>query len=291
MSRSDPTVSTVLLAGGESRRMGRPKPFLRVGDRPVTARLLDEAARVASDLLLSVADAAPFRRSLPGWGWEPEADVPGSESGTAPAVYRNGSARLRIVADRRPGLGPLAGVEACAGAADGERCLLVAADLPFASAPLFGALLDELERWSREGPRSRAESRPSEARPGPRPRLVLPVVDGRRQPLCSAFERPAGAVAAACLDEDVRSVEAWTERLAVREVDAERLERLLANAPPGPGVRQGTPGAGPSSADGLARQLFDLDTPSDLSRARRWARGEGATIARTTPIDPGGEHV
>lgn len=248
MSRSDRTVSAVLLAGGESRRMGRPKPFLRVGDRTVTARLLDQAARVASDLLLSVADAGPFRRRLPDWGWKPEADAAGAEAGAARTVFRNGGARLRIVPDRRPGLGPLAGVEACADAADGERCLLVAADLPFASAPLFGALLDELERWSREGPTLH-------------PRLVLPVVDGHRQPLCSAFERPAGAVAAACLDEDVRSVDAWTERLAVREVDA------------------------------AARQLFDLDTPSDLRRARRWARGEEATIARTTPTDPGGEHV
>lgn len=267
MSRSDPTVSAVLLAGGESRRMGRPKPFLRVGDRPVTARLLDQAARVASDLLLSVADAGPFRRSLPGWGWEPDAEAPGAEAGAERSVFRYGDARLRIVPDRRPGLGPLAGVEACAGAADGERCLLVAADLPFASAALFRALLDELERWSGEGPASpaqdrRVEGRLAEARPAPAcPRLVLPVVDGRRQPLCSAFERPAGAVAAACLDEDVRSVEAWTERLAVREIDAP------------------------------TRQLFDLDTPSDLRRARRWARGEGATTTKTTPIDPGGEHV
>lgn len=266
MSRSYPTVSAVLLAGGESRRMGRPKPFLRVGDRPVTVRLLDQVARVASDLLLSVADADPFRRSLPDWGWEPETDTAGAESGAAPSVFRNGGARLRIVPDRRPGLGPLAGVEACAGVADGERCLLVAADLPFASAPLFRALLDELERWGGEGPTlrvedQRAEGGPSQARPRSRPRMVLPVVDGRRQPLCSSFERPAGAVAATCLNEDVRSVEAWTERLAVKEVDA------------------------------TARQLFDIDTPSDLRRARRWARGEGATTAETTSIDPGGEHV
>ncbi|MFW6192232.1 MAG: molybdenum cofactor guanylyltransferase [Gemmatimonadota bacterium] len=291
MSRSDPTVSAVLLAGGESRRMGRPKPFLRIGDRPVAARLLDRAARVASDLLLSVADADPFRRSLPGWGWEPDADAPGDRSGTARSVFRNGDARLRIVPDRRPGFGPLAGVEACAGAADGERCLLVAADLPFASAPLFQALLDELERWSGEGPGSEVKDRPSETRPGLRPRLVLPVIDGRCQPLCSVFERPAGAIAAACLDEDVRSVKAWMERLAVREVDAERLERLMASAPRETGVGQGTRRPGSPSAHGPARQLFDLDTPSDLRRARRWARDEGATIARTTPIDPGGEHA
>lgn len=278
MSRSNPIVSAALLAGGESRRMGRSKPFLRVGGRPVTARLLDQTARVASDLLLSVADAGPFRRSLPDWGWEPEVVAPGAEAGAARSVFRNGGSTLRIVPDRRPGLGPLAGVEACAGAADGERCLLVAADLPFASASLFSALLDELERWSREGPALH-------------PRLVLPVVEGRRQPLCSAFERPAGAVAAACLDEDVRSVEAWTERLAVREVDAERLERLMADAPPGAGVRQETGGAGFPSVDAPARQLFDLDTPSDLRRARRWVRGEGATTVKTTPIDSGGEHV
>lgn len=240
MSSPDPDLSAVLLAGGASRRMGRPKPFLEVGGRKVAARLLDEAARVAGDLLLSVGDADPFRRRLPEWGWEPDPDAAGDEE-----TFRRHGAMLRIVPDRRLGLGPLAGIEAAASAAVGERCLLLAADLPFASAPLLRTLLAEMDRWE-EG----------DAGAGARPRIVLPVVDGRRQPLCSVFDRRAGRIAAACLDQDLRSVAAWTDRLAVREVSAAR------------------------------RQLFDLDTPEDLRRARRWS-GTSAT----TTADRGGEDV
>lgn len=240
MSAPTPGVSAVILAGGSSRRMGRPKPFLRVNGRVVLDRLLDEVASVASDLMVSVGDAAPFREALPEWGWTRTGpDREGRQT------FRRSGVALRLVPDRRPGLGPLAGIEACAAEASFDRCLLVAVDLPFAGKPLFRSLLAELP--GAPGPESGSPD-------GTRPRIVLPVVDGRRQPLSAAFERPAWREASACLDEGRRAVTAWVERLDVREVTGER------------------------------RRLFDLDTPEDLRRARRWTRETETTMA-----DPGGQ--
>lgn len=269
MSTPSPEVSAVLLAGGSSRRMGTAKPFLRVGGRATTARLLDEAASVASQLLLSVRRPEPFRRALPGWGWRPR------EEAGDPDVYRSGHAELTIVPDRRPGLGPLAGIEAGVAAARGARCLLVAVDLPLASAPLFRVLLAELDRRGGSG---------GPGAPDGRPWIVLPVLDGRRQPLCSALDAEAGRIATACLDEGLRSVTAWTHRLTVHEIDAERLERSLRGLRRGQPRRAGVPGRRPFLPLPTERQLFDLDTPEDLRRARRGTAG----VARRPDGEPSG---
>lgn len=106
----------VLLAGGRSSRLGRPKYLLDFGGRPLGQRLLDELRAVCSAVLVVANDPAPFR------GW----DVP-------------------VVADLFPGCGPLAGLHAGLAAAvpPAAGILAVACDLPFFSSA-FGELLAEL---------------------------------------------------------------------------------------------------------------------------------------------------
>ena len=102
--------SFVVLAGGASRRMGRDKARIPVGGAPLLLRVLEPAAE-------------------PAWR--------GSWSPTGPAATRTfsqsrppGSWPLRTVTDRRPGRGPLAGLEAGLAAAAESACFVAACDLP-----------------------------------------------------------------------------------------------------------------------------------------------------------------
>ena len=108
----------MVLAGGASRRMGRPKAFLPGPDgRPLLQVALDALRGAGAEALaISAADPLPF------------------------AAFG-----LPVLRDRAPGLGPLAGVEAAPrAAADGGQawCLLVACDMPWLDPALLRALLD-----------------------------------------------------------------------------------------------------------------------------------------------------
>lgn len=215
--------SAVILAGGDSRRLGRDKALVEIGGRPLLARALDAAAPSAGEILVVSADPEAHARALRDSGWRPDA-------------------RLRMLTDRRPGRGPLAGLETGLSEARHGACLVLACDLPFLPPEVPARLLDELARW-----------RTVEDGPAGRPRAVVPVVDGRRQSLCAAVERSAGAAAVACLDEGEPAVSAWLDRLEVREVPAGDLA------------------AGHEGAGAARRWLLDVDTPEALEEARRLA--------------------
>lgn len=98
-----PTVlSAVILAGGESSRLGRDKARLRIGGRTLIERTVEEVSKVCSEVLISANQPDPFRR-LPVAG---------------------------IVPDAIPGLGPLGGI--CAGlrTMKNEYGFFVACDMP-----------------------------------------------------------------------------------------------------------------------------------------------------------------
>lgn len=53
-------MSGVVLAGGQSSRMGRDKAWLDYGGKPLVAHQLERLARVFSDVRISAKDAGPF---------------------------------------------------------------------------------------------------------------------------------------------------------------------------------------------------------------------------------------
>lgn len=246
-----PPASAVILAGGGSRRLGRDKALAEIGGRPLLVRVLDAAAPSVDELVVVTADREAHGAALRRQGWSPaagprpagaDAGSPdrgdGNEGDDEPARH---GARLRLLGDRRPGRGPLAGLEAGLARARSDACLVLACDLPFLPPELPARLLDELVRRVRGAGRS-----------GP-PRAVVPVAEGRRQPLCAAVERRAGAAAVACLDADERAVGAWLERLEVREMSLDVLA------------------AGHEDAAAVRRWMLDVDTPEALEEARRLA--------------------
>lgn len=238
--------SAVILAGGSSRRLGRDKALVEIGGRPLLARVLDAAAPSAAELLVVTADRDAHARALRERGWTPDAEPgrPAVDDGTASVLLRDG-ARLRLLSDRRPGLGPLAGLEAGLAEARYDACLVLACDLPFLPPEVPARLLGQLARLRRGMGRS------------DRPRAVVPVLDGRRQSLCAAVERRAGAAAVSCLDADEPSVAGWLDRLEVREMPLEALA------------------AGHEDAAAARRWLLDVDTPRAFEEARRLASPPG----------------
>jgi molybdopterin-guanine dinucleotide biosynthesis protein A len=95
--------SLLVLAGGGSRRMGRPKAWLGVGDTFLLRYVVDRLAPAFSEVMVSFAEPEQLEAPLP----------------------------YRIVFDRKRSAGPLAGLEAGLLAARNEVVFAIACDMPY----------------------------------------------------------------------------------------------------------------------------------------------------------------
>lgn len=119
MVADTPHFSGAILCGGESRRMGRDKALIPVGDTPMVVRVAEA---------LWVAGA----RDVIGVGREPHALA---------------ALRLGTVPDGRRGAGPAAGIVTALAWADGdELVMVVGCDLVSPSPTAIGATLTALAR-------------------------------------------------------------------------------------------------------------------------------------------------
>ncbi len=103
-------ISAVVLAGGESRRLGQDKCMLLVEGQSLLDRTLGLLASLAGDLVVVSND---LRRTV---------DLPFP---------------VRLVPDRQPGVGALMGLYSGLHAARHDRAVAVACDMPFLSLPLL----------------------------------------------------------------------------------------------------------------------------------------------------------
>lgn len=240
--------SFVVLAGGGSRRMGEPKAFLRIGERELLQRVLETGRSCCSDLVL-VGDGSPrCLEALARYGWSPASDVPDPASPAPPALqrYRREASTLRIVGDRRPGGGPLAGVEAGLAAARRPHCFVTGCDFPFVEPALVRRMLGELAAWRGE---QRAGGEGTGGDPSG-PAAVVIRAGGRLQPLCAAYTRSVHRVAARRLDRGRPRLMELLDDLRVRVLETSDVAE------------------DPEAAE---RWLLDVDDPAALERARRMA--------------------
>ena len=118
-----------------------------------------------------------------------------------------------VVADLRPGTGPLGAIVTALTIATTERVLVIAGDMPFVTAPFIDYL----------------------ACVDPGARAVVPVAGGRWHPLCAMYARAAVTDLNAALDRGERTVAAAVSALNPRLVGEAELARfdpggrLLAN--------------------------------------------------------------
>ncbi len=108
----------VVLAGGESRRMGRPKAWLDAGGEPLLARTVRRVAEMCSEVVVVGA--------------------PGQDLPLVPAT---------IVRDAVAGEGPLRGLEAGIAAIRTRATFVCAVDVPFLQIQFTSFLAAHLEKF------------------------------------------------------------------------------------------------------------------------------------------------
>jgi len=100
-------VTSIVLAGGTSRRMGRDKALLPIDGRPMIRSLIQRLIPLSRDIIVSLSDGdrhEELKQALP--------------------------AGVRVVYDERPGQGPLMGIYAGLKASETDVNLVIACDIP-----------------------------------------------------------------------------------------------------------------------------------------------------------------
>lgn len=103
-------VSVVILAGGQSRRLGRDKSLLELGGEPLVQRVVARLAPLSDDLIVVAND---------------------------PHRYESLDLAVQFVVDEVRGMGSLMGIYSGLRAALHSRALVVACDMPFLSVALL----------------------------------------------------------------------------------------------------------------------------------------------------------
>lgn len=115
----DDELAAILLVGGRSSRMGRPKPWLEVDGRPLLAHMIDRARLWASEIVLVAA---------------PEQALP-------PLAARGASPAPRVLRDVLPGEGPLPALALGLGAVRAPWALVLGCDAFLVRAAVIEHLL------------------------------------------------------------------------------------------------------------------------------------------------------
>ena len=122
----------IVLAGGQSRRMGTEKALLRLNGETFLERAVSRLCAVCSDVIIAK---------------RPDQALP--------AI-----AGCRTVTDERPGLGPLAGLVAALAASDDEWHLALACDLPLVRPELLRLIAGEAAGADAVVPRAASKLQP-----------------------------------------------------------------------------------------------------------------------------------
>jgi molybdopterin-guanine dinucleotide biosynthesis protein A len=116
---AQPGISAVVLAGGQSSRLGKDKSFLLIGGQPLVTRTVHTLSQLSDDLLI-----------VTNW----------------PERYEPLALPVRLVSDEQPGLGSLMGIYSGLRAARYPHALVVGCDMPFLNLALLTHMLPLAEK-------------------------------------------------------------------------------------------------------------------------------------------------
>lgn len=134
--------------------MGSPKALIPLGGRTMLAWVVDELAPAFDEVLVSVAR---------------EGDLPAAAGGAHGTT---------VIADRHPGAGPLAGLEAGLAAAVHEAVFVVACDMPLVTRSLGRLLVEAVSGRD----------------------AAVPLVGRRPQPACAVYAKAVAPVVTRALE-------------------------------------------------------------------------------------------
>jgi molybdenum cofactor guanylyltransferase len=131
-------VSGIILAGGQSRRMGRDKALIDFQGQPIIVRVMAALCALTDDLVVVSNRSDVYGPLGAPWG-------------------------ARVVADYDPPCGPLGGIAAGLQAMDSELAIVAACDMPFLNVALLRWLIDQADGYDVVVPQSGAEYEPLHA--------------------------------------------------------------------------------------------------------------------------------
>lgn len=172
MNASPDGVTGVLLAGGNSSRMGRNKALMTLAGQRLVDRVLAVLSSVLDDLLMVT---------------------------NSPELYAD--LGVRMVPDVVAGKGALGGIHSALHHAAAPHCLVVACDMPFLNADFLRYIVDQRAAYD----------------------VVVPIADGRPQPLHAVYGKACLQPIARRLESDRLHVVGFFPDVRVREVTAQEL--------------------------------------------------------------------
>jgi molybdopterin-guanine dinucleotide biosynthesis protein A len=134
MNEAQPTVSAIIQAGGQSRRMGRDKALIDYQGRPIIAHVIETLRALADDIIV-VSNRLDLYSSF----------------------------GARVVADYDPPCGPLGGIAVGLQAAQYPLVVVVACDMPFLNVKLLRWMIDLARGYDAVVPQTGAEFEPLHA--------------------------------------------------------------------------------------------------------------------------------
>ncbi len=203
MNETLPRVSAIILAGGQSRRMGRDKAFIEFEGKPLIQRVLERVQPLCAETIIVANDAAAYARF-----------------------------DLRVVPDIYPGKGSLGGIFSGLSAARETHALAVACDMPFLNgdllrylislAPLFDVVIPRAPDASGKTPRG---ARGDAVRAHPRSEQPI-AKESNLHPLHAIYSKNClAAMQARIHAEDLRMV-GFFDKVRVRMVSEEEVDRF-----------------------------------------------------------------
>ena len=160
------TLTAVLLAGGESRRMGSDKAIALWRGRPLWEWQMEKLKKLRPEKIL-VSARAELR-------WRPV----GTE----------------LILDVPPSRGPLSGIAAALGSIETEHLLALAVDMPFLTTEYLRYLCDLGTAGSG----------------------VIPMIEGKAEPLAAIYPKEAREVFREALEDDNFSLQPVVEKLVLQ---------------------------------------------------------------------------
>jgi molybdopterin-guanine dinucleotide biosynthesis protein A len=180
--------AAIVLAGGNSTRMGCDKSLLPLNGAPLIQHLCRQLEPHFEEIIISTNRAEKYAFLE---------DVDHS-AGVSPATFMP-PGRQRYVGDLEPGTGPLCGIISALADSHHERNFVVACDTPKVDVRLLRQLM-------------RAQAGHDAA---------IPVTDGRRQPLAAVYARSALAKLEKAYAVGVRSVNEAVDTCTIAPISAE----------------------------------------------------------------------
>ncbi len=217
------SASGIILAGGQSRRMGRDKAWIELQGRPLIEHVLARLEQVCAEIIVVANDQAPYAQLA-----------------------------ARVVGDILPGHGSLGGIYSGLHAAQFERAIVVACDMPFLTPALLRHMLTLAEEHDVVVP-SAANSwqpvRPTRDKSKERSGNLPTAKDSNLHPLHAVYAKPClGPIEARLRAGDLRIISFYPD-VRVRVLTQAELERL----------------------DSQHLSLFNANTPDQLALAETWA--------------------